>query len=256
MQVQEKMPVLREPAKRRRGGKKLLTVLFLLFVVILGVLFFNSSISKVATVTVEGQHYLNPDAIRNAAVIAAGDSFFGTSAGTIEARVRTLKPIENVKVTKSFPGSVTIHVQEFKTVAYTLSKSGELTAILANGTGIAAGSDMVVDKPILSGWKPDDPVLAQLCKILATIPEDSIADFSEIKPEPSPSYKDRIKIYTRTRFEVITAVSLLPEKIPTLNAVIEIQPPGLVTMLLADKYAPFTPEVAENQGISQKETTQ
>ncbi|SFS84946.1 cell division protein FtsQ/DivIB [Paenibacillus sp. BC26] len=254
--MQEKMPVLREPVKRRRSGKKLLAVLFLLFVVILGVLFFNSSISKVATVTIEGQHYLNAAEIRKVAGIAAGDSFFGTSAGKLEARVHTIKAIENVKVTKSFPGSITIHVQEFETVAYTLSKNGEITAILANGTGIAAGSEMIVDKPILSGWKADDPILAELCKTLSTIPEDSIADFSEIKPEPSPSYKDRIKIYTRTRFEVITAVSLLPEKIPTLNAVIEIQPPGLITMLLADKYASFTPEVADNQGISQKETTQ
>ncbi|AZN40529.1 cell division protein FtsQ/DivIB [Paenibacillus albus] len=250
--MQEKMPVLREPEKRRRGGKKLLAVLFLLFIVILGVLFFNSSISKVSTVTVEGQHFLSADTIRKTAGIAAGDAFFGTSAGKIETRIRQLKQIDTVKVTKSFPGSVTIKVKEFKTVAYTLSKNSELTAMLANGTSIAAGSDSIVDKPILSGWKDGDPVLADLCKMLATIPEDSITDFSEIKPSPSPSYPDRIKIYTRTRFEVITAVSLLPEKIPTLNAVIEIQPPGLVTMLLADKYASFTPEDAENQGISQK----
>ncbi|WP_219836360.1 cell division protein FtsQ/DivIB [Paenibacillus sp. R14(2021)] len=254
--MQEKMPVLREPVKRRRGGKKLLVVLLLLFIVILGVLFFNSSISKVATVTVEGQNYLQAGSIRKTAGVAAGDSFFRVSSRTIEARIRTLKPVEKVTVTKSFPGSVTIKVKEFETVAYALSNNGELTAVLANGTNVPAGTDPVVDKPILSGWKTDDPVLASLCKALAAIPEPSLSDFSEIKPEPSPSYPDRIKIYTRTRFEVITAVSLLSEKIPTMNAVIEIQPPGIITMLLADKYAPFFPETEVNTTTVQKETTQ
>ncbi|NBD22793.1 cell division protein FtsQ/DivIB [Paenibacillus glycinis] len=254
--MQEKMPVLREPVKRRRGGKKLLAVLVLLFIVILGVLFFNSSISKVSTVTVEGQKVMQAADIRKTAGIAAGDSFFGTSTETIEARIRAMKPIKNVRVTKSFPGGITIHVQEYETVAYSLSNKGELTAVLANGTGVPAGADLVVDKPILSGWKTGDPVLASLCKALAAIPEQSLSDFSEISPVPSTSYPDRIKIYTRTRFEVITAVSLLADKIATMNAVIEIQPPGTITLLLADKYAPFVPEEPENPAVTQKETTQ
>ena len=40
-----------------------------------------------------------------------------------------------------------------------------------------------------------------------------------------------------------------------MNAVIEIQPPGIITLLLADKYAPFIPEDTENPGDEQKETT-
>ncbi|MBO7743885.1 FtsQ-type POTRA domain-containing protein [Paenibacillus sp. MWE-103] len=254
--MQEKMPVLREPVKRRRGGKKLLAVLVLLFIVLLGVLFFNSSISKVSTVTVEGQKVLQASEIRKAAGIVAGDSFFGTSAGKIEARVRALKPVKNVAVAKSFPGGITIRVQEYETVAYSLSNKGEMAAVLANGTTVPSGSDLVVDKPILSGWKSGDPVLGALCKALAAIPEQSLSDFSEIIPAPSTSYPDRIKIYTRTRFEVITAVSLLQDKIATMNAVIEIQPPGIITLLLADKYAPFIPEEAENPATTQKETTQ
>ncbi|MBM7565711.1 cell division protein FtsQ/DivIB [Paenibacillus sacheonensis] len=254
--MHEKMPVLREPVKRRRVGKKLLAVLVLLFIVLLGVLFFNSSISKVSTVTVEGQKYLQAVDLRKTAGIVAGDSFFATSSADIEGRIRTLKPVKSVTVTKSFPGSITIHVQEYETVAYSLSNKGELSAVLANGIAVPAGTDALVDKPVLSGWKANDPVLAELCKALASIPDEALSDFSEISPDPSQSYPDRIQIYTRTRFEVITAVSLLPEKIATMNAVIEIQPPGMITLLLADKYAPFVPEEAENSAVTQKETTQ
>jgi cell division protein FtsQ len=63
-------------------------------------------------------------------------------------------------------------------------------------------------------------------------------------------------MYTRTKFEVITAVSVLPEKIDALNAVIETQEPGKITMLLADTYVPFQSENLENMDAGQKETTQ
>ncbi|MBW7455297.1 cell division protein FtsQ/DivIB [Paenibacillus sepulcri] len=252
----DKMPVLREPVRRRRGGKKLLAVLFLLFIVILCVLFFNSNISKISSVVVEGQKFTRAADVQKAAGISVGDAFLGTSTKTIEARVKKLAPVETVEVTKSFPGTVKIVVHEFPGVAFQLSDQGVLTALLSNGTSVPTGSDIIVDKPILSGWKADDPVKAQLCKQLAELSAQSLSDFSEIIPTPSNAYPDRIKIYTRTRFEVITAVSLLPGKVPALNAVIETQEPGLITMLLADTYTSFTPDEGGNKDADQKDTTQ
>lgn len=225
----------------------MLIVIILLFVVILCVLFFNSSISKVSAVSVEGQGYLTEPEIQQAAGIAAGDAYFGTSASTIEERVKQLKPIEKVEVIKSFPGRVRIIVEEYPTVAYELSDKGELTAILSNGVSVAAQSaDLIVDKPILSGWKADDPLKSELCKQLANIPSALLSDFSEIIPSPTKSFPDRIRIFTRTKFEIITAASLLPDKIAILNSVAETQEPGLVTLLLADTYEPFVPDDTEN----------
>jgi cell division protein FtsQ len=240
--MQDKMPVLREPVRKRRSGKKLLAALLLLFIVILGVLFFNSSISKISSVEVEGERMVGVETIYKAAGVKAGDAFFGTTAGTIETRVKTLKPIDKVQVIKSFPGKIKIVVQEYPIVAFELSNKGEISALLSNGAEVPASAGVVADKPVLTGWKEADPVKTELCKQLAEIPAESLSDFSEIMPFPSKSYPDRIKIYTRTRFEVITAASLLPEKIDMLNGVIESQDPGIITLLLADKYAPFVPE--------------
>ncbi|MCQ6558261.1 cell division protein FtsQ/DivIB [Paenibacillus mendelii] len=245
--MQDKVPVLREPVRKRRGGKKLLAVLLLLFIVILCVLFFNSSISKISSIVVEGQRYTSREEIQKAAGIQVGDAFFSTSAKTVEDRVKAIKPVEKVEVVKKFPGSVSIVVSEYSTVAFELSPKGELTAMLSNGAIVRAGSDIVVDKPILSGWKADDPHKVELSKKLAELPAESLSDFSEIIPSPSKAYPDRIKIYTRTRFEVVTAISVLQDKISSLDAVIETQEPGIITMLLADTYVPFVPEEAENE---------
>jgi cell division protein FtsQ len=252
------MPVLKEPSRKRKGSRKLLAIVFLLFISLLAVLFFNSSISKISEIQVEGTRFATHEEIGQAAAVAVGDAFFRTSSSTIEERVRTLPQINEVAVTKIFPGVVKIAVEEYPVVAFELSEQGEMTALLSNGTSVDASNDelMLVDKPVLSGWKPNDPVKAELTKQLGEIPMKQLSDLSEIIPFPSAAYPDRILMYTRTKFEVVTAVSVLPDKIEALNAVIETQEPGKITMLLADTYVPFQKENLENIDSEQKETTQ
>lgn len=251
------MPVLREPVKKRKGSRRLLTVLFLLFAVILSVLFFNSPISKISEITITGPVYATDAEIEQAAAIQVGDAFFGTTSKTIEKRIETLNPVASVKVTKKFPGKVKIAVQEYKVVAFELSEQGGMIAILSNGASVAAAAgESLADKPMLTGWKTDNPVRAQLTKALSVIPAADLADLSEIVPYPSKAYPDRIKIYTRTKFEVITAVSVLKEKIKAINAVIETQEPGRITMLLADTYVPYDDPADGTDDSAEKDTTQ
>jgi cell division protein FtsQ len=236
------MPVLREPKQRRSGSRKLLTILLLLFAILLAVLFFRSPISKVSDVTISGGQYVTSESIHEAVGIRVGDSFFYPSEDALAKRIKKLAPIESAVVKKTFPGKIDIQVREYPAVAYELLDSGDITAILSNGTVLTAGSNYVVDKPVLSGWTKDDPFKAELIQALSNIPDDLRSDFSEIMPYPSNSYKDRIRIYTRTKFEIITAVSLLQEKAETIYAVIETQEPGSITMLLSDRYVPYLDE--------------
>jgi cell division protein FtsQ len=254
----ESMPVLREPKPNKRSNRKLLAILLLLFAVVLTVLFFRSSLSKISSVSVTGQQYITAVDISKASGIGKGDAFFYPGKTAIEERIAAkIKQIDTVKVEKHFPGEISITVTEHPAVAFELSDKGEITAILSNGSNVVARDRaFVVDKPVLSGWKPDDPLKAELTKQLAAIPQQMLSDFSEIIPFPSKSYKDRIKIYTRTEFEVITAISLLKDKVETLDAVVETQEPGRVTMLLADTYAPYVPESAGSEAGTQKEATQ
>ncbi|WP_028611221.1 cell division protein FtsQ/DivIB [Paenibacillus harenae] len=252
------MPVLKEPGRKRTGSRKLIIILFLLFIALLAVLFFNSSISKISEIQIDGTRFATKEEIGQAAAVAVGDAFFGTSSGTIEENIKTLPQVNQAKVTKVFPGVFKIAVEEFPVVAFELSDQGEMTALLSNGTSVSASNDqlLLVDKPVLSGWSPDDPIKAELTTQLGKIPAKQLSDLSEIIPFPSKAYPDRIVMFTRTKFEVITAVSVLPDKIEALNAVIETQEPGKITMLLADTYVPFQPESPENMDAEQKETTQ
>lgn len=245
--MSEHMPVLKEPVRNKKGSRKLLAVLFLLFATLLSVLFFNSSISKITSIKIEGAQYAAEADIIQSADIAIGDAFFGASTEKIENRIRALKPINEVAVSKTFPGAVKITVKEFPVVAFELASDGEMTAIMSNGTSVnALSNEVLLDKPVLSGWTQGDAQRSELAKQLGLISAKQLSDLSEIIPYPSKAYPDRIKIYTRTKFEVVTSVSVLSSKIEALNAVIETQEPGKITMLLADTYVPFDGNSTEN----------
>lgn len=215
-------------------------ILLLLFLALLAVIFFRSSISKITAIKVEGDKYTAREQLLAASGLKIGGQFFAVSGDTVEQAVKKLNTVQEVKVERKFPGVVTLSIKEYPAVAYELDQAGVLEAILSSGAAVSVtDTGIAVEKPILTNWKADDPNKAKLCQALAGIPNELTSDISEIVPSPTPSFPDRIKLYTRSRFEVITAISLLKDKVGYLNQVIETEEPGLIRMLEADSYVPF-----------------
>ncbi|MDR6880170.1 FtsQ-type POTRA domain-containing protein [Bacillus sp. 3255] len=236
------------PKPRARTNRKLLIFLFIFFIIILFILFFQSSLSRISAIEVEGNELMAAETIGQASQIAVGDRFFAVSSGTIESRITSLPMIKTASVKKHFPGVIHITVEEFPKVAFQLGANGTKQAVLADGAivELPAGSSVPLDMPILTGWTDGDPNKAALCKVLSEIPESALSDISEIKPDPSEPYPDKIKLYTRSQFEVYTTIAYLPEKIDNLPAYIaslheDHITSGVITMLEVEYHAPFEP---------------
>lgn len=249
------VPVLKEPVPpKKRGGRKAALILFLLVLVLLCVLFFRSSLSKISEITFEGNTYLSNEELLTIADVRTGDPYFGTSNGKIEGRIAQITSVESVTVDKSFPGKLHIQVKEFPIVAYELTNDGQLNGLLANGTKIQLQNGSTpMEKPILTGWDEKDPYLSKLCATLAKIPDTLVMDISEITPSPTLSYPDRIKMYTRSHFEVISAISVLQDKAEYMSMIMDSQNPGLLTLLEADTYVPY--EAPEDGAGDENDTT-
>lgn len=248
------VPVLKNAKPRMKTSRKVVAILLLLFVVLMGVLFFRSQMSKITEIRFSGNSYTTNAELLKQMGIQVGSSYFGTSESTIQSRLKAVHSIEKVTVDKQFPGLISITIKEYRAVAYALNKDGSLLAYLANGTEVPAkNGGIAVEKPLLTKWKKDDPNLSKLCNVLGQISDNLTTDISEIVPSPTLSYPDRIKMYTSSHFEVITAISLLPEKMEYLNSVIDSQQPGTLTMLEANSYSSFP--TSEDNVESQKETT-
>lgn len=217
MTGKEPMPVVRKERPRRRSNRKLLLLLFVFFVALLGVLFFQSSFSKIHRIVVEGNRLLAEEQIVEAAGIAVGDHFFAGRSSQWEERILKLGAVQEARVKKRFPGEVYIEVREFPVVALELTKDGEIAGLLANAASVPYGSvENAAARPVLSGWE-DEVLKRRLTETLAEISAEYLQDISEIRPSPTVPYPDRIILYTRSRYEVITTISYLPEKITLLD---------------------------------------
>lgn len=185
------------------------------------------------------------------------------SANEVVANIKSTFPfVESVKVNKHFPGKIEVFVEEYEAVAYELDAEGEVLASLVNGSSVSLSEmkAVVLEKPLLTGWKDKQALelKAKLTKQLVQIPDSLLADISEIVYDPSASFSDRIRMYTRSGFEVITTVDLLPTKLAYLSGVVETQEPGRITMLKADSYISYTNLAKNDHDVldEQKNSTQ
>lgn len=243
-----RLPLLKEDKPNKKMSRKVTFILLLLFIALLAVIFFRSSISRISEIHFEGNKYASGEELLAKSGIEIGGQFFAVSKDAVSDSLKELKMVQDITVEKNFPGVISIHVTEYSAVAYELDQQGALKAILSSGASVTVNeTGIAVEKPILTNWGVDDPNKAKLCQALAGISNELTSDISEIVPSPTLSFPDRIKLYTRSHFEVITAISLLGDKVEYLNQVIETEEPGLIKMLEADSYVPFAAESAEKE---------
>lgn len=245
------LPALKkESMPKRKTSRKLITILILLFIAILAVIFFRSPVSKISQVQIDGNVFTTKDEILAKSGLKVGNPFFSDNGSDIEKKLEEIASVSEATVDKQFPGTIVIHIKEYDPVAYELAADGQLHAILSSGVSVTLpDSGMAVEKPILTHWEDGNPLKTELSEILKNIPNELTTDISEIMPSPTPSFPDRIKLYTKSQFEVITTVSLLEDKVSYLNQVIETEKPGIITMLEADSYEPFIPDTEEDEEL-------
>ncbi|MGF9712917.1 FtsQ-type POTRA domain-containing protein [Paenibacillus sp. JMULE4] len=254
MTSEDRLPVIKKPAPRNRSSKRLLLFLFVFFITLLLVLFFQSSLSQITEIEVQGQELVSAEDVKAAAAVKPGDHFFSVSSSGIAEKVKALRMIESVQVSKHFPGRILIEIKEYPKVAYQIGEDGRIEALLADASVVPVTlQGFVPDKPLLTGWGKDDPLKTQLCLAMSKLSAAYFADVSEIKPDPSSSYPDKIKMYTRSQFEVQTTIGYLPEKIIHLNTYIanlkeNNQSGGVLRLLEADSHTPLPFEQGRKEG--------
>lgn len=258
MQARSIPPLPDQPTKKRKSTK-LVWVLIFLFIIVLSVLFFRSPISKITSVTIIDNTFTDPVELKTTSGLLEGEPFFLVSEKQVTLRLLDKFPyMKSISLKKQFPGRIEVSIQEYDAVAYELNKDGVVLACLENGTEVrlSKSKKLVLEKPILTNWTEPAAVAMkqELGKKLGNIPDSLLLDISEIRYDPSNSYANRIKLYTRSGFEVVTTVTMLPDKIAYLSGVVETQEPGRITMLEADSYISYTNLAKSDEDASHEDS--
>lgn len=158
----EKQKKQKTPYKKSAMRAKIAGILCLVLVAV--VLFFMSPIFGVDEILVEGNINITPEEIIVASGVKKGDNIFSVNASDVEAGLSKFGKIASVVVTRSFPSSVTIRVDERVECAY-IKEKATYTQIDENGRVLATASGIESAVPVIQGIKIVDSEVGQFMKI-------------------------------------------------------------------------------------------
>lgn len=236
--MEERMRPLRSSTRPRKPPSvtAILSILFF-FMGILVLLFLQSPLGEIRDVQIRGNHMVTEEELLQLARLNEGSSYFHWDGKEAEERIAALPEVQEVAVSKTFPGTVVIEVKESERVAFWMDGS-DAYPVLANGKVLTdrSWSDSL-DKPLLRGWKKGSGIDPAFARGLADLPKRIQMDLSEIRPGNDPVYPDLVQVYTRNNHTVRVRMKDFAEKIPYYSMFRD-RPPGTLNLLESTWFDP------------------
>jgi cell division protein FtsQ len=239
----DKVPVYKEKPQKNRTNKKALLLLALFFVSMLALLFLRSPMSKISNIEVSGNHLLSIEEVIKASGLIYGSSFFTWNRQKVINQLEQIPQVDRIEVLSSFPGKIKIIISEHRRVAFKVTQNGEINVVLSNGY-VEKGkfNSTLIDRPILINWDLNDALKQKLSQELGQTEESILQMISEIIPDPSKAYPDKIKLFTRDGYEIHATVSNLATNLnyyQIFAAGRKGQDPGVLFLLEAKYFRPY-----------------
>lgn len=249
-------PYREKKVKKRNPNRWAIGFIVLFFVSALILLFFQSPLSKVQNIEIDGHITLDENDILAQVSLVPGVQFFEWDRKTAKHELMKNPQVKEASVTKVFPGKVVIMIKEWQRVALWLQSednvAGQLLPVLENGTIVREPWTGKVDKPLLRGWESKSNVKA-LSQELAKVTPDTLRTLSEIHPQESDTYEDEVRVFTEEGNEVITRISTFHDNINQYRDFIPPGKKGTVHMTTSKDFGWFTPYEQEEKAENKEE---
>jgi cell division protein FtsQ len=243
--LEDRIPKLRIQRKQR-SNRNLIYYLSFFFLLLLTVIYFQSPLSDVKVVQIEGNRYVPDEKIITVSGLNERTSFWGVNKKGIVEELTSLIEISEAKVEQIFPNTVTIIVKEFTRVAY-LVADGKYYPIIESGKILDEEPSInrfPTDAPLLIGWSTAEE-LAEMAAELSNLPESLIHRISEIYFTPTQEDPLRITLYMNDGFQVSSTIRHFSKKISAYPAIVKELDPnikGIIHMKMNPYFEQFDNE--------------
>ncbi|MDQ0299044.1 cell division protein FtsQ [Salibacterium salarium] len=203
--IDDRIPGIKEKRKKRTN-RRLITYLSIFFILILVVVYFQSPLSDVRNIQVEGMVHVDADKLVNQSGIEKGVNIWNADLSGAERNVTEMDQIDSVSVDRSLPSTVLIKVNEYNRLAYIEMDSG-YSPVLQNGTILRddVEQELPADAPILRNFSNEDK-LEMLTEELTQLGEGVLNRISEIVYAPTDEDEGELRLYMN---DGITVSSLI-----------------------------------------------
>jgi len=230
---------------KRKGNKRLLRLLYIFFFLIALIAFFNSSISKVDTIHINGIDLLSRDEILKKAELNVGMQYLFVRATSVEEKLIALEEIKKVKITKKFPGKINIDIVEQEPIAFLYRSNKEWLPLLENGYLVPKyNGHQYMDRLLITKWKDMDK-LPKLVEEINKVYPSVLEQISEIQQNPQLSDESRLLIIMDEGYKIHVTLKNMSEKLnlyPTILKNLKEKNPNLGNIYLLDsmRFEEFT----------------
>lgn len=189
----------------------MLFTLILFFILLLGILYLQSPISRIQQVEVTGQQLLSEEEVITASGLYMQSVFRLLRDEPIKKRILALPEIAQVEITFEFPNTVHIAVVEWQRIGNWETPDGPLI-VLENGAVLQHRNwqETYKDKPFIRQWE-DVERLPQLITELKKLTPSLLSQIHSI--EPSPHDPEQIVLHMRDDIDIYTTLAELSNKL-------------------------------------------
>ncbi|UOQ43133.1 cell division protein FtsQ/DivIB [Halobacillus salinarum] len=216
--IEDRIPKLKQ-SRRKKANRRLILYLSILFLLIATVIYLQSPLSNVNKVVVKGQQHVSAEEIKKLSKITNKNNYWKIDPSEVEKRVKKHVQITNVQVSRRFPGTVMINVDEAERIGY-IQKDGKFQPILEDGSRLSATSKVPTgDAPVLSGFT-DEMYLKEISQELKKLPESITSLISEVHWDPDDDNPYRIRLYMSDGYEVVASIRNFSSKMPAYPSIV------------------------------------
>jgi cell division protein FtsQ len=228
--LEDRIPKLKQQ-RRQRANRRLVIYVSVFFVLIIGILYFQSPYSHISDIVVKGNRYVLNEEIVSLSGLSNETSFWNVEKDKISKRIRTNEQIKGVTVIKKFPSIVVIDVIEQSRVGYAMN-DGQYDPILEDGTILQSnkGEGIPADAPILMNWKSGS-ALQEMASELTIIPSAISSLISEIHHTPTETDPFHITLFMNDGREVSSTIYDFSKKIKAYPSIVSQIDPGLLGVI-------------------------
>lgn len=212
--VEAKFLALQNKKKKRKKRRRKIRMITIGVLLLIGVLYFSSDASKVKSLDVSGNLFYTKDEVLKKAGLSYDTRYIVVPKLYIEYKLNQDDLLEDVSVTKTMNGSISIHVKEKAMIGYFV-KDEKNYALVSDGTTKEITSDnlsSIVNFPLIDGFS--DEQLKNLAASFVVenreVSSSMIAMISEIHPYHASYDENMVKLVMQDGNFIYTDYASMP----------------------------------------------
>lgn len=246
--LEDRIPYMKKQ-RRKKANRRMFSVLSLFGILILLVVYMQTSMSNVKEVNISGLYWLDESYVLQDMELDTSTKFVSLSPSKMSAQMEKLPGVKRVDVDRSWYNVVHVNVTEEKMIAYARAETGDVV-VLADGslhpTGTINDPQKLKDGPLLREFNSEKE-LEKIASELEQVDDATRARMSEVILSKQEGEPTRYEIFMNDGNTLLTPTLKLSETVSKYGEIYENIPKGQQGTVVMDGGYYFVPYKKTNE---------